>query len=378
MRVEQHPAAAWDEFGRTCWDSVVRRMPSAAPFLSTVWTNSWLRVFASHLTPVQLRVIDASGEVIGTCLLTSRVRRQAVLPHVRLYLNTDGENAGDSVIIEHNALLAAAGANDTVAQAIARHVAGMRVDELRVMGAGEAEVARLQQAFAGWEADIEWREAPFIDLNKLRSTGCTHLDVLSRNTREQLRRSIARYERRGEIVVEVARTVKDAEVMFAELVRLHEARWAYVRCAGAFASTLRLTFHHAFLRDGVPLGSAQLLRVSVNGETIAVLYFLAANGRVNFYQSGLRHESDKHLKPGMTAHHFAIQYYLEQGYAEYDFLSSPPNEIRYKASLASDARRLASLTLRRPGWRGQYFRGVRRLRRMFWYARRYAVQGERA
>lgn len=378
MHVEQHPAAAWGDLGRPCWDSVVRRMPTAAPCLSTVWTHNWLRVFATSLKPVQLCVIDASGEAVGTCLLTPRVRRQAVLPHVRLHLNTDGENSPDSVIIEHNALLAVAGVDDTVAQAIASHVAGMQVDELRVTGAGEAEVVRLQQAFAGWEADIEWHEAPFIDLNELRSTGRTHLDVLSRNTREQLRRGIARYERCGEIAVEAARTVKDAEVKFAELVRLHTARWASVGHAGAFASRRRLEFHHGFIRDGVPLGSAQLLRVSVGVATIAVLYFLVANGRVNFYQSGLRHDEDKLLKPGVTAHHLAIQYYLTRGYAEYDFLSSPAGEGRYKASLGSDVRRLAILTLRRPGWRGRYFRGVRRLRHMLWRVRRIAIRMERA
>jgi CelD/BcsL family acetyltransferase involved in cellulose biosynthesis len=363
MRIEQLQSSAWDDRGRDRWHQVVRCMPTSSPFLSTAWTNAWMGVFGRVLNPVQVSVLDPSGAPIGSCLLTSRVRRDTVVPHVRVHLNTDGENAMDSVIVEHNALLAIAGAEDVVAQTLAGYVISMRADEFRVAGAGEAEVDRLVRAFPGWTAEVEWHNAPFVNLDLLRAAARSHLDVLSRNTREQLRRSLTRYQRRGRIVVEVARTVREAEAMFGELVGLHESRWQAVGHSGAFASASRREFHRAFIREGVLTGNAHLLRITVGGDTIAVLYNLVANGRVNFYQSGLRHEDDKHLKPGMAAHHLAIQHYLEHGYAEYDFLSSAPGEGRYKSSLANDSRQLAHLTLARPGWRRSYFDGLRRLRR---------------
>ena len=382
MRIEQLHASAWDDRGRDRWHQVVARMPASSPFLSTAWTNAWMGVFGRVLNPVQVSVLNASGAPIGSCLLTSRVRRETMVPHVRVHLNTDGENAVDSVIVEHNALLATLGAEDVVARAIAGHVIGMRVDEFRVASAGEAEVDRLVRAFPGWTADIEWHSAPFVNLDQLRAAARSHLDVLSRNTREQLRRSLTRYERRGPIVVEAARTVYEAEAMFVELVGLHESRWQAVGHSGAFASPSRREFHRAFIREGVPTGNAQLLRITAGGDTIAVLYNLVANGRVNFYQSGLRHEDDKHLKPGMAAHHLAIQHYLEHGYAEYDFLSSAPGEGRYKSSLANDSRQLAHLTLARPGWRRRYFDGLRRLRhgarsvrRVFGFRRAVRIMG---
>ncbi len=362
MRIEQLHASAWDDRGRDRWHQVIAGMPVSSPFLSTAWTNAWMRVFGRVLKPVLVSVLDASGAPIGSCLLTSRVRRTTVVPHVRVHLNTDGENAMDSVIVEHNALLAIAGAEDVVARAIAGHVVDMRADEFHVAGAGEVEVSRLLRAFPSWTADIEWHDAPFVNLELLRAASRSHLDVLSRNTREQLRRSLARYQCRGPIVVEAARTVCEAEAMFVELVALHESRWQAVGHTGAFASASRREFHRAFIREGVPTGNAQLLRITAGGDTIAVLYNLVANGRVNFYQSGLRLEDDKHLKPGMAAHHLAIQYCLEHGYAEYDFLSSAPGEGRYKSSLANESRQLAQLTLARPGWRCRYFNGLRRLR----------------
>ncbi len=363
MSIEQLPPNVWESSGRDCWERVVSRMPSARPFLATVWVNAWMQVFGPKLHPVQLHVRDERGAPIGTCLLTARVRRETVVPHVRVHLNTDGENAVDSVIVEHNALLAIAGAEDVVAQAVADHIVAMRADEFRVAGVSEVEVVRLVRAFPGWTADIEWHRAPYVNLDLLRADSRAHLDVLSRNTREQLRRSLTRYQRRGPVVVDVARTASDAEAMFDELVALHETRWRAAGHAGAFASPLRREFHRAFIRDGVPTGHAQLLRITAGSDTIAVLYNLVANGRVNFYQSGLRQEDDTHLKPGMVAHHLAIQHYLDHGYAEYDFLSSAPGEGRYKSSLANDSRQLAQLTLARPGWRRRYFDGLRRLRR---------------
>jgi CelD/BcsL family acetyltransferase involved in cellulose biosynthesis len=362
MSVDQLDKGSWEREGRQTWESIVSRMPSASPFLSLAWTGSWLAVFGRRLRSIQLRVMDGEREVIGTCLLTPRIRRWAVIPHVRVHLNTDGENEIESVIVEHNALLAVAGTEDVVAQAVAQHMCARRIDEFRVAGAGVAEVDRLTRAFVGWTADVEWHDAPFVDLNALRGSGRTHLDVLSRNSREQLRRSLARYTARGPLRIEAAQTVDDADAMFVDLIRLHEARWSAVGQSGAFANRPRREFHQRFIRHAMLTQNVQLLRVSVGEATIAVLYNLVANGRVNFYQSGLSCEADRHLKPGMVAHHLAVQYCLEHGFAEYDFLSSPAGEGRYKSSLASHTRRLGQLTLTRPGWRRRYFDGLRRLR----------------
>ena len=363
LSVEQLGLNVWEREGRDTWAGVVSQMPTSGPFLCTAWVDSWLAVYGQLLAPVQLRVLDPKRASIGTCLLTSRVRRKAVLPHVRMHLNTDGEDGLESVIVEHNSMLAVAGAENVVTEAIAQHVCSMRADEFRVAGAGATDVDRLTHAFDGWTADIEWHDAPFVDLAKLRETGRLHLDVLSRNTREQLRRSLALYSRCGPLHVQEASTSVEAEDMFNELVQLHEARWSAAGHTGAFASPRRRAFHDTFIRRALPLGNAQLLRVSAGDTTIGVLYNLVANGRVNFYQSGLSVEQDGHLKPGMVAHHLAIQHCLERGLDEYDFLSSPPGAGRYKQSLSSDSRRLAQLNLTRPGWRSRYFDRMRSIRR---------------
>jgi hypothetical protein len=344
------------------WNAVYQRMPDAGPYLAPLWAKTWVEVFGPRLEPHQFIVRDPDGAAIGTGLLTRTVRRHAMLAHSRLHLNTDGEPAADSVVVQHNAVLSVSGQEGPVARALARFVADHGTDEFRAAGVGEAEVQRLVEAFDGWIPDIEWREAPYVDLDRLRADGGDHLRVVSPNTRQQLRRSLAMYRGRGDMVLETAQTADDAEQMLRELIALHDARWHARGGGGGFASPLRREFHTAFVRAGVVTGNAQLLRVRVAGETIGVLYNMVANGRVNFYQSGLHYENDRHLKPGMVVHHLAIMHNLGEGHAEYDFLTSGPGEGRYKTSLANGQRRLAILTLYRPGVRRTFFTMARALR----------------
>ncbi len=344
------------------WNAVYQRMPDAGPYLAPLWAKTWVEVFGALLDPHQFVVRDPAGAAIGTGLLTRSVRRHAMLAHSRLHLNTDGEPAADSVIVQHNAVLSMAGQEGTVANALARCVTDQGADEFRAAGVGEAEVRRLIEAFDGWIPDTEWREAPYVDLDRLRADGGDHLRSLSPNTRQQLRRSLAMYGRRGAVALETANTPDEAELMLEELIVLHNARWHARGGGGGFASPLRRQFHTAFVRAGVTTGNAQLLRVRVAGETIGVLYNLVANGRVNFYQSGLRYEDDRHLKPGMVVHHLAIMHNLGEGHAEYDFLTSGPGAGRYKTSLANSRRQLALLTLYRPGARRTFFTVARAVR----------------
>ncbi len=201
-----------------------------------------------------------------------------------------------------------------------------------------------------------------MDLARLRDSGGDHLRAVSRNTREQIRRSLTRYRERGEVTVTAAQTPDEAQAMFEEMLVLHDARWHAVGKGGGFASPLRRQFHRAFVRRGVAEGHAQLLRVAAGDRVIGVLYNLVANGKVNFYQSGLQYEDDKHLKPGLVAHHLAIEHCLALGCCEYDFLMSKPGEGRYKESLSNASRQLGWVTLYRGGWRQRYFAFARAMR----------------
>ena len=188
--------------------------------------------------------------------------------------------------------------------------------------------------------------------------------VLSRNTREQLRRSMRRYQERGALVIESARTLTEARAMFAEMVALHAQHWNALGQSGGFSTPSRRAFHRSFLERAFPLGQVQLLRVCAGDCVVGVLYNLVANGHVCFYQSGLRYDEDKQLKPGLVAHHLAIGHCLAAGFRQYDFLPSAPSEGRYKMSLSTNVHRIGTVLFQRPGWRRRYFGAVRAARSM--------------
>ena len=344
------------------WASLFSRRPDASPYLSPIWMQTWLETYGTALRPELFSASLPGQDLIGACFLTCLTRRQTILPHVRMHLNCDGEPAGHGVVVQHNSILASPGREDDVVHALARHIVSRRVDELAASGFDEKGIHRLISAFPDWIAEVDWREAHYVDLDHLRATGADHAGSLSRNTREQLRRSLKLYRERGDLHLEAATTVDQAEAMMNELLALHETHWQSKGQGGGFASDWRRKFHKAYIRTALPQGAVQLLRVTAGAETIGVLYNLVANGKVNFYQSGLRYDPDGRFKPGMVVHHLAILHCLEQGMSEYDFLISGPGEGRYKSSLSTHCRRMGWLMLYRPGWRGHYFSLLRTVR----------------
>ena len=356
---------AWPPAGRGAWQALFALSDEASPFLSLSWTGEWLSTFGESLRPAQLVFDDATGRTIGTCLLTRRAKAFGPIALRRAYLNTDGEDPSESVIIEHNAVLTAPGHERQVADALADYLDATNVDEFYASGLGEHDVDRLRAAFPRWGFEVEWRESPYVDLTRLRLEGRSHLDVLSANTRAQMRRALRAYASRGAFTIEVASSPAEAETMLAELISLHNTHWRRKGQEGAFASLQRQRFHGGFTHAGVVAGECVLLRVRIADQTIGVVYFIVAKGLVHFYQAGFAYDSDPKIKPGLVTHHLAIEYFLQHNYREYDFLASAPNEGRYKRSLATDVRRLGWVMLSRAGIRRAVFDLARSARTAF-------------
>lgn len=351
-------ADQWQEAERE-WAELFATVPSASPYLAPSWVRSYVDTFADKLHCEQLRVRDDHGTLVGICLLTRRIDKRALLPLRRAYLNTAGEPEQDSVVVEHNAVLCMPTHAADVYKQVAAYLEDAPVDELQLSGATEAAVEAILQVMPGWRSDIEWRDSPCVDLDGLRQSGGDHLAALSRNTREQIRRSVRKYREFGELRLEVAGSLAEANFMFDEMVAMHETRWKSVGQLGGFSTPARRLFHRAFIRHAFQAGQAQLLRVRAGDTVLGVLYNLVANGHVCFYQSGMRVEESNQLKPGLVTHHMAIQHYLEAGCRLYDFLPSSPGEGRYKSSLATSMSRVGTALLQRPGWRRQWFDAAR-------------------
>jgi CelD/BcsL family acetyltransferase involved in cellulose biosynthesis len=319
-------------------------------FLSWDWIGSWAREASPR--PVVL-VAHADGRVVLLGIVTPVTRR--ILPAVSingLWLQMTGDPREDVVTIEYNGFLVDQGfAGRIEADAIAFllrgvTVGGARREELHlknIPAALEASVRASGFQFRELQRKSSWR----IDLATIRAAGNRHLDSVSANTRQQIRRSMRLYERRGDLVVSRARTVPEAVEFLAGLKRLHQPYWQGRGEPGAFSFPFFERFQARLIQTCLPHGTVEIARVSAGADVIGYVYNLVYRGHVYAYQTGIRYEDDKRLKPGLVCHCLCIDRHFDEGADVYDFMAG---EARYKASLGTRGPDMIYLLAERPAW----------------------------
>jgi CelD/BcsL family acetyltransferase involved in cellulose biosynthesis len=343
-RVESHTHASWPRWSGV-WAELAALSPQASFFVGPSWVETWLEVFGAQLRPRILVVRGGGGEVTGICLVVFRTERRGPFPVRRVYLNTAGEDEADDTCLEYNGLLCRPGHEAAVVTALGAWLAGETWDEL-VCNAMTTAIA--PQPLEGCIVTQSEGTSHHVDLTAFAPTLDGFLGAISRNSREQIRRSLRLYrEKSGEIAVRAATTVAEAHALLAELAALHQASWQARGQPGVFSSPRFVAFHRALIARTLPAGGCQLLRIAAGSDTIGVLYDFVHAGKVYFYQSGLQPTGqDNRLKPGLVAHASAIAHAAAAGLREYDFLVG---DSQYKKSLSTGSRRLTWQIFQRRG-----------------------------
>ena len=355
------PAGAWNEV-EPAWSAVFAASAARSFFLSPEWVGAWLETYGTALH-AEVALFEDGGSPVGAAVLASRVTRLGFVPLRRLYFHTAGEPDADSAAVEHVAPLCRPERSGAVLLALGALVRARTWDELVLSGISEAGLEQLSHAVPGLAVETEWRPTYLVDLARLRSSGARYDSVLSRNTRDQLKRSLKLYRARGEPALRFAATPDEALALPAELGALHQARWEARGGSGAFASAHWRAFHERLIARAFPRGGVQLARVSVGDATVGLLYNFVQDGTVAFYQSGFRYEEDNRLKPGLVTHALVIQECIDQGLDVYDFLAGDPAGSRYKESLSTGTVNVAWSVIRRPTMRSRVVAALRRIKR---------------
>jgi CelD/BcsL family acetyltransferase involved in cellulose biosynthesis len=273
-----------------------------------------------------------------------------------LLLHETGDPKRDALFIEYNGLLVESGAapelntqcltaaltwnaGDARRGLLGRRLVLSGIDDAQLHACGS--VGQILRHLS--------RTVPILDLTALRRDGRLHLDLLSANTRAQLRRSLRRYEQAGPLRVERANDAVRAHAWLDALAALHQRTWQSRGRPGAFANPAFARFHHALIDTALPRGEVDLLRVLAGSGVIGYLYNFRHRDRVLAYQSGFDYAAaDRHQKPGLTCHHLAIERSRAESQSAYDFLAGGD---RYKRSLANGETTLHWVTIgarRRP------------------------------
>ena len=307
-----------------------------SPFQTWTWIDCAAERFSD---PLLIEAHDADG-LLALALWN---RRRSWLAGDSLWLHESGDPALDAVFTEHNDPLLARRAPEGLLAAMLRaalRARDGRTSRLVLSGVGTAtRDAALGTGAAALPGPD--RPAPYVDLARV-PPGTAYVEQLSRNTRQQLRRSDRAYAAGGALRIERAGDAGQALAFLDALIALHAATWAARGKPGAFAAEPVRRFHRRLIQRGAP-NEAELLRITAGGRVVGYLYNLVRGGWACAYQSGFDYPgAGPHGKPGLTCHHLAIEMHRARGGASYDFLGGAD---RYKRSLSNAERTLHWLSL---------------------------------
>ena len=358
MNAELHDWREWPKLA-SAWAGLVERCPHATFFVSPPWVETWLDAFAARLDP-EIVVFREDGDAIGACLLVRSIVRKGPFALRRLSLNTAGEPDEDSPCVEFNTLLCEAGCERAMAAELRRIlVARGREpwDQFAVDGlADEASLVALREAFAPLAGEDRVRPSYYLDLDQLRRGGG---DFLASFRSSRYRQSVKKYAELGELRLDAARSLDEAQATLEELARLHQLAWTGRGFPGSFASGVFFDFHRALLRRCFGADQVQLLRLRAGETTLGAIYNFVYRGKLYFYQSGFDYSHGSRLSPGIVTHALAIQHACALGLAEYDLLAGDGD---YKKKLASQSRELHWLTWQAPNAKMKAFDVLRKVK----------------
>src|SRR5262245_14689603 len=301
MRFSLEPLVSVDDI-EPLWKEL-DRFGDHSFFLTWTWISTWLKALPSEYSAQLLTARHADRAVGAAVLVPRKARRHALLGTSQLHFNSTGERQFDCITIEHNGF-----AGPTGDHQLWRRLAdwfgadSQRADELIIPGVEQAVVNSLPS------------EDPLFMTSETSGFRTRLLDAadggleagLSRNARQQLRRSKRDYRLLGELRIDEAADLDSALEYFQELKDLHIASWTRRGKAHAFRFPFFERFHRALIARGMAERSVQLLRITAGVHVIGFLYNFRHRGRIYAYQSGFDDLSPAR-RPGYVCHALAME-----------------------------------------------------------------------
>lgn len=353
VRLKVMPASAKAE-ALFLWRKLELQLGNHRLTCSSLWTEVWLNHFG-QLIPHQFAIGMRDGAVCGIALLTKGVRQCAgPIPLTTWHIGTAGEPEADSVCVEYNALLVGPGDQCEFAAALFEWAREQtNCDEFRLDGFESQSIRTLLQNCP--MAQVDRKISYYFDLRPCRENNEEPLARLGTHTRANIRRTLRDF---GDVQSEWAETPARAEQLFAELVKLHQARWTGAGKPGAYASRLFHDFHLELLWRAVPLGLTTIVGLSVGNRLIGCSHLLIDNHRGLFYQCGWTPGGGR-TSTGLALDYLCISECLRRGYDEVDFLAG---NTEHKRRLSTNQAELAWVVWRRSSLKNAAIGTMRRLK----------------
>jgi CelD/BcsL family acetyltransferase involved in cellulose biosynthesis len=148
-------------------------------------------------------------------------------------------------------------------------------------------------------------------------------------------------ERRGRLEVTLLRDPAETMDAFESLVEFLSARWRGHGGGSVLDDPARRQFHRRVIPGLLREDRLRMIRLSVDGRTVAVFYGLAGGGWWGYYLSGFDREWAGRIHLGQITLATAIEMAAREGASEFDFLKGAYSikylwPVRERATLDAD------------------------------------------
>lgn len=325
---KEQTAAKWQDLEGRANNSV---------FISWLWIGNWLDLVTDKLFIVECY----QGEkLVGLAFFVEKVRKVfGLIPVKQWQLHRTGNTEQDQIWIEHNDFLLDSSVDDVarlqMVQAVCDYDASMK--EVIVGLSSKSILSSFQQCFPQSRVLIA-TQGYSVAFDKIKQTYLT--DVLSKNTRAQIKRSEKLLTQLGDLSFSIVTKKEHINLLLIEVSKIHIERWQNTLEGSGFTNPLFCKFHQEIINTD-DTNIVQMAVLSLNNSAIGYLFNYVYQGQVYFYLSALTVLDNSKIKVGLTLHAKAIQFYLNQVCNSYDFLGG---EARYKRSLSNQHYDLALLS----------------------------------
>jgi len=307
----------------------LERVSNASFFLSWQWISNWVEVLKPEL---HLCKVYFKEQLVGLGLFTSNdIKRHKILAVKQIRLHSTGNIEKDQLWPEYNGMLVETGYEESVYKGLIHFLEKQKdiVWEEFVLGPVKPAVSSLL-TLSNTRPYVYWEALTYqVDLQLLREKKLPYIESLSKNTRQQIRRSINHYKNQGKLVITRAQNEEQALDFFKHIAPIHKQRW---QKQSGFHNDTFVKFHQHLISNSFDSGAIEMIRLDVSGNVIGYLYNFIFNKKVYFYLSGIISATENKLKPGLVLHAMCIQNHLEEGVELYDFLGG---DAQYKKSLSN-------------------------------------------
>jgi CelD/BcsL family acetyltransferase involved in cellulose biosynthesis len=332
------------------WDVVLAASARPSVFLTRDWVTSWWAAFGRGAEPWLLRVTGPAGETLGLApLYLGRAPGAVRLPIRRLGIIGD-----HSVGSEYLGLIARAGQERAVGQAVAGHLAaeGARWDLADLSGLVEGDPAA-----SALEAPLRDRAS----WSRTQRQGCSavalpdsfeaYLAGVGSKFRQAYRQRANKLHRSCTVRYLLTASEADLGPHLEALFRMHQAHWTALGFPGSFGDQRMRRFYLDVSRRLLRAGRLRFWQLEVDGVIRASQFGFAYDGVLHSlqesYDTSFRAPGIGGLGVVLRAH--AIKAAIEEGLRSYDFLGGTED---FKRRWGTGTHYVRLVRLAAPGPRG--------------------------